>query len=344
MKNYIGISRDHSGSMHLIANAAGRDYNDNIAAIKEGATEHDIDTIVSVVKCGTGRPGRVEREVVNSNVHTLKPIPNGQYIADGSSTPLFDSVGDLIEQLQAVPDANDEQVSFVVMIITDGQENSSRKWTGSSISKKIKELQATDRWTFVFRVPRGYKGELVRYGIPEGNILEWDQTDRGVQQATLATRSAVKDFYGARAKGLRSTDKFYADLSTVTLKEVKASLVDISKEVDVYVVGKNNDGVQIRDFVEAQGITFTKGCAFYQLSKTETVQEYKQIAIRDKITGAVYGGVDSRDMLGLPHYGDVKLAPGQHGQYDIFIQSTSVNRKLVNGTNLMIWTNATVTA
>jgi len=323
--------------MQSIALFAGRDYNDNIASIKEGATEHSIDTIVSVVKCGAGRPARVVREVVNSNVQMLTPIADGDYIADGNSTPLFDSVGDLIEQLQAVPDADDPEVSFIVMIITDGEENSSQKWSGSSISKKIKELQATDRWTFVFRVPRGARRQLVNYGIPDGNILEWDQTNKGVQVATAATRSAVKSFYAARATGVKSTDKFYADLSNVSLSEVKQSLVDISGQVDVYVVDKNNAGVQIRDFVEAQGTTFTKGCAFYQLSKTEEVQDYKQIAIRDKQKGAVYSGFAARDMLGLPQSGTCKLAPGQHGQYEIFIQSTSVNRKLVENTNVMVW-------
>jgi hypothetical protein len=339
MKNYVGISRDHSGSMHGIALAAGRDYNDNIASIKEGAVEHSIDTIVSVVKCGAGRPASVVREVVNSNVQMLKPIEDGEYVADGNSTPLFDSVGDLIEQLQAVPDAADPEVSFIVMVITDGEENSSKKWSGASISRKIKELQATDRWTFVFRVPRGGRRTLVGYGIPDGNILEWDQTTKGVQAATAATRSAVKSFYAARATGAKSTDKFYADLSTVSLNEVKSALVDISNQVDVYVVGKANSGVQIKDFVEAQGITFSKGCAFYQLSKTEEVQDYKQIAIRDKQKGAVYSGFAARDMLGLPQSGTCKLAPGQHGQYEIFIQSTSVNRKLVENTNVMVWSN-----
>lgn len=337
MKNYVGISRDHSGSMSSISFAAGRDYNDNIASIKEGATLHNIDTIVSVVKCGVGCPAKVVREVVNSNVQMLQPIEDGRYIADGNSTPLFDSVGDLIEQLQAVPDADDPEVSFVIMVITDGEENSSKKWSGASISRKIKELQSTDRWTFVFRVPRGNRRTLVGYGIPDGNILEWDQTTKGVEAASAATRNAFKDFYQARSTGVKSTDKFYANLSEVTIKEVKKALVDISKQVEVYQVESINNGVQIKDFVQAQGIPFTKGCAFYQLSKTETVQDYKQIAIRDKITGAVYSGFAARDMLGLPQSGECKLAPGQHGQYDIFIQSTSVNRKLVEGTNVMIW-------
>lgn len=343
MKNYIGISRDHSGSMGMIALAAGRDYNDNIASIKEGAAEHNIDTIVSVVKCGAGRPAKVVREIVNSNVNMLQPIKDGDYIADGNSTPLFDSVGDLIEQLEAVPDAADPEVSFVVMVITDGQENSSQTWTGRDISKKIKQLQATDRWTFVFRVPRGYKRELTQYGIPDGNILEWDQTDRGVQAATVATRSAFKQYYSARSAGVTSTDKFYADLSNVTLKEVKAQLVDISKQVDVFKVKPTEAGIQIRDFVmQRTKQPFVKGSAFYQLTKTESVQDYKQIAIRDKVKGTVYSGFAARDMLGLPQSGEVKLAPGQHGQYDIFIQSTSVNRKLVENTNVLVWTAITV--
>lgn len=339
MKNYFGISRDHSGSMSMIAMAAARDYNDNIDTIKEEAATHGIDTIVSVIKCGVGRPAKNVWDVRNSNVNTLSPVTS--YVTDGNSTPLFDSVMMLIDQLSAVPDANEPDVAFMVMVVTDGGDNSSQT-SGPELAKRIKALQATDRWTFVFRVPKGDKAALVRMGLPAGNILEWEQTERGVQQATVVTKSAMRSFYTARAAGVTSTDKFYADLSTTTLREVKANLVDISKEVDVYVVDAKNDGVQIRDFVQAQGVTFTKGCAFYELSKTETVQEYKQIAIRDKVSGAVYSGFAARDLLGLPHYGEVKLAPGQHGQYNIFVQSTSTNRKLVKGTNVLIWTAVTV--
>jgi hypothetical protein len=341
MKNYIGISRDHSGSMSMIAMAAARDYNDNIDSIKEGSTEHKIDTIVSVVKCGTGRPAKNVMDVVNSNVTVLKPLTN--YVADGNCTPLFDSVMMLIDQLSSVPDANDPDVSFVVMTITDGQDNASVT-SGPKLAKRIKELQATDRWTFVFRVPKGDKRALVQLGIPEGNILEWEQSERGVQQATVATRSAFKGFYAARSTGVKSTSKFYVDPSAVSLKEVKANLVDISKQVTVYEVDAAWDGSQIRDFVEAQGVTFTKGCAFYQLVKTETVQEYKQIAVRDNATGAVYSGYAARDLLGLPHYGEVKVAPAmqQNGKYEIYVQSTSVNRKLTKGMGLMIWVGVTV--
>lgn len=342
MKNYFGFARDHSGSMTGLARNAARDYNENIASIKEEALAHGIDTIVSVVELGYGDSAEVRTVISNSSVIALAPISDSEYTTRGRGTPLFDAVGSLIEQMKAVPDANDPDVSFLVFVTTDGAENASTKYSGSAIAKMIKELQATDRWTFVFRVPRGDASRLTQYGIPAGNIQEWDQSQTGMATSTASTKSAFKGYYAARAAGVTSTDKFYADLSTVSLSEVKANLVDISKEVDVYVVGASNDGVQIRDFVEAQGVTYTKGCAFYELSKTETVQATKMIAIRDKVKGAVYSGQAARDLLGVPHHSDVKLAPGQHGQYEIFVQSTSFNRKLVKGTNLMVWTAITV--
>lgn len=341
MKNYIGISRDHSASMRSIEHAAARDYNDNIAAIRDGSTREGQDTIVSVVKCGVGQRGSIEREVVNSNVSKLKPLNESRYGATGWSTPLFDSVGDLIEILEAAPDKDKGDVSFLVMAITDGLDNASRRWSASSLSRKIQQLQGTDRWTFVFRVPRGYKRSLVGMGIPEGNILEWDQTEQGVQVATIATRQAFDAYYSDRSRGLTSTRNFYTtDLSKVTARTVKSKLIDISDEVDFWNVQSQHDGMQIRDFVERKlrRGEMKKGAAFYQLTKPEKeVQDYKQIAIRDKKTKAVYSGVEARNILGLPHNGTVKVVPGNHGAYDIFIQSTSVNRKLVAGTQVMYW-------
>lgn len=340
MKNYLGISRDHSASMRSIARAAARDYNDNIAAIRDSSLANNQDTIVSVVECGYGDTNLVRRAIVNSNVNQLQPIMEHSYVADGRGTPLFDSVGELIELFENVPDANDPDVSFLVMVVTDGHENASRKYTARTIAEKIRQLQLTDRWTFVFRVPRGYARTLTSLGIHEGNILEWDQTERGVQQASARTREAFTEYMTARASGVRSTKKFYTDLSNVSSKDVAAVLEDVSSDVLIWPVSPKDDGSEIRPFVEARlgGKPMLKGAGFYQLTKTEpTVQDHKKILIRDKTTSAIYFGAAARQMLGLPTYGNVRLAPGNHGNFAIFIQSTSVNRKLQAGTELIYW-------
>ncbi len=341
MKNYIGISRDHSGSMSHIAKAAARDFNQTIAGLKETAIEEEIDTIMSVVKCGYGNRADVYRDVTNSSIVAVQPLVESQYETRAPGTPLFDSIGELIEMFEATPDANDPDVSFVVMAITDGEENSSHIWKHKLIDK-IRELQNTDRWTFIFRVPRGYKRSLTRLGIHEGNILEWDQSDRGVAQATTETTLAFKNFYKELKTGAKSTKSFYTtNLTDVDVDTVKAQLIDISNQVQFWTVDSSNAGSQIRDFCEAQsGTKMLKGAAFYQLVKPEReVQDHKQVAIRDRKTNVVYVGPAARDLLGLPHYGTVPVRPGDHADYDVFIQSTSVNRKVTLGTVVMYWSN-----
>lgn len=337
MKNYIGFSRDHSGSMAGLSGAAMKDYNQNITVVRDEAIAHSLDTIVSVVKCGVG-VGLVEREAVLSSVTFLKPLT--KYITSGQ-TPLFDSVGELIEIFERVPDANDPNVSFLIMAITDGAENYSSRYNARTLSEKIKQLQATDRWTFVFRVPKGHQSRLAALGVPAGNILEWDQTEIGVAEAGVVTQQAFRSFYTARSTGATATKKFYADLSSVTPQIVQATMKDISAEVLIWPISLVDDRREIKPFVEYRlNEPYLKGAAFYQLMKPETVQDHKKMIIRDRTSNAVYEGAAARQMLGLPPLGHVKVTPGNFGNFDLFVQSTSVNRKVDKGTNVVYWKNA----
>lgn len=336
-KNYIGFARDHSGSMRSIAQAERIDYNDQLATIQAAATQHNQDTIVSVVTIGVGASPTVGREVVNSNVSVLKPL--GSYQADASGTPMIASVFELIDILSRVPDAADENVSFLVMVTTDGQETQARS-RGPELARRIKELQATDRWTFVFRVPRGGEAQLRQLGITGVNVFEWDQTQKGVQASTQANNEAFTEYFSGRSKGMKSTKKFYANLADISITEVKKALVDVSTEVLFWPVSQADNQSLIRPFIEGKlnGDPMVRGGAFYQLIKTEPrVQANKRIAIRDKATGAVFAGDAARQMLALPNVGTVRLAPDDLSQYEVYIQSTSVNRKLDAGTSLMYW-------
>jgi hypothetical protein len=339
-KQYIGISRDHSGSMssYGLTTQAKNDYNETIASIKSAAQENQVDTIVNVVRCGDNNSyaGKaVSREVVNSNVQVLRPLTS--YAATGYSTPLFDSVGDLIELMENAPDAKDPNVSFLVMAITDGEENSSHNYTASSLAAKIRKLQATDRWTFVFRVPKGsYKQQLVnKLGIYEGNVQEWELTAKGFQTATVQTKSAFSNYYLGRKTGIKGSSTFYVDMSKVSAGQVRSEVPNITSEVKLMPVYKTAD---IKTFMETTVGYLKLGTAFYQLTKTEkAVQDHKRICIRNKKSGAIYGGMEAREVLGLPMNGSVKLAPGDHAEFDIFIQSTSTNRKLMPNTTVLYW-------
>ena len=105
-----------------------------------------------------------------------------------------------------------------------------------------------------------------------------------------------------------------------------------------------DDDQPIKQFVEEQGATFKKGRGFYELTKSVVVQQYKEIVVMDKATGDIFTGPAVREMLGLPEQienrkaagrKDAKLRPVDLTKWAVFIQSTSVNRKLIGGTRFL---------
>lgn len=341
MKNYIGFVNDHSGSMTTLRSAAMKDYNTTIEAIKNAASREMLDTVVSVVAVGVGKgmPGSsysgngygCTRQVQISNPHVLKPVTT--WSTEGG-TPLFDGIGNIIDLLESLPDAKNENVSVLVSITTDGDEAHSQYETRASLASKIQRLQNTGRWTFVFRVPKNGKQKLGGLGVPDGNIQEWDTTTAGYEAATVATTAAIDSYFTARSAGSTSTNVFYANAQAVDTSKLK----DITKDVSLYVVPADKMGIEIKEFILTKRMQYLNGSAFYQLTKTEAkVAPTKLIAIRDRKTGAIYSGSDARNMLGITTTNNARLHPGDHGNYDIFIQSNSVNRKLVAGTGVLYW-------
>jgi hypothetical protein len=337
-KQYIGFINDHSGSMSSLAKAAIVDYNVTIGAVKDAASREMLDTIVSVVGVGVGNSGYgTERQVVISNPHVLKPVTS--WSTDGG-TPLYDGIGNMIELFESLPDYGNPNVSFLVLTTTDGQEMHSKKYSADTLARKIAGLQANGRWTFVFRVPEGKSNTITdRLGVSRENIQEWGTTTEGMAKSTAATVQAFDKFYATRAAGKTSSTVFYADASAVSTKVLQSTLKDISKEVSLYVVPKEDAGIEIRPFVLKHRMEYLKGSAFYQLTKTEArVQETKLILIRERAyPNRVYSGTEARQMIGLPTKGNVRLHPGDHGNFDLFIQSTSINRKLVGETGVIYW-------
>ncbi len=91
----------------------------------------------------------------------------------------------------------------------------------------------------------------------------------------------------------------------------------------------------IKQYVESCGAVFRLGSAYYPLTKTETIQDHKAVAIVRRKDGKVYTGSEARDLLGLPAM-TVRVSPNHNPEFDVYVQSTSVNRKLVPGTKLLL--------
>lgn len=335
--NHIAILIDRSGSTASIKPRLINQFNQQAALIRDRSNTEHQKTHLSLYtfESSADRPLLFE---VPLDLVDLKPLTNSSYEI-GGMTAMFDSIGMAIEDLQHFHrDLRSADHSFLVIVLTDGQENQSRKYTATTINKLMRDKVQTDVWSFVFLVPPGDKRKLVQdFGIPEGNIQEWNQTARGVETMGQATASSLGNYFSARSQGLRSTRSFFStDLSGVSTARVAKTLTEVTHLFVSGIVPIRDNGIAIRDFCEGSLVTtYQAGNAYYELTKPEAIQPYKKVVVENVHSGKRYSGPDARTLLGLPSAGEVKVRPGDHGDFKIFIQSTSVNRKLVAGTKVL---------
>jgi hypothetical protein len=329
--NHFIICLDRSGSMQPIQRQAVDTFNQNVKAIREGAEKSGQESTISLTTFG----GDIQTPYFCDPVRTLKTYDYNEYRPTGG-TPLFDAVGRMINKLRERTDASDENVSYMFIVITDGEENAS-SLKANELTARMAEVQKTDRWSFAFLLPPRHGQSFCRnFKIPEGNVREWEATSQGIAQAAQSVDLGIGSYYVSRAQGLRNVNSkgfFVTDMKNVSENEVKARLVDVRSQARILDINRT---APIREFVEKElGLTYEIGHAYYLLMKDEKVQHHKQVILRERGSSAVYAGGEARHLLGLPDGLDVRVRPGDHDKWDIFVQSTSVNRKLVPGTKLL---------
>lgn len=328
-KTHVMLVVDRSGSMHGIWHEALRMLGRVVDEVRAGATAPGQETTLSLVSFSNVVKLHWLAAPLDSVVSLPLQRPDG-------STALFDAVGDAVDHLSGLPDARSLSTSFLVIVITDGEENNSRRHERVRLLQRLRDVQATDRWSLVFQVPRGYAGTVRDLGIPSDNIREWSQDAAGVRQVAEDLTAGMRQYFHARSRGGTSTASFYVktDLMRLDETEVREVLPDISLRFRTYVVDRESP---VKEFVEGKtGRPYRIGSAYYQLTKPERVGGRKVILLQKKGATAIYGGAEARRLVGLPEGVEASVDPGAHGVWDIFVASTSVNRKLVRGTRVLV--------
>lgn len=224
--------------------------------------------------------------------------------------------------------------AFLTYVLTDGMENDSRN-RPDVLRRRLEALP--DNWTMAVLVPdRAGRSYAIECGFPEGNIDIWDATSaKGLEDSFVRIRKATDDYMAARATGIRGTRTLFSTgAEAVNKQTIKAANLKPLRAGAYELLDVGRDA-SIRDFVENSGRQFLLGRCYYQLTKTETIQDHKAIAIVRKKDGKVYTGQEARDLLGLPAM-TVRVRPQHNPEYDVFVQSTSHNRRLIGGTRLLL--------
>lgn len=324
--NHVVFVIDASGSMSHIKNDVIKVFDSQVSYLAQRSKELNQETRVSVYLFNY----TTECLIYDTDVLRLPSIK--EFYSPRGGTALIDGAIKAIEDLNLTPEIYGDH-AFLIYVLTDGEENGSKN-NSSTLSKRINDF--AENWTMAALVPDSTGVfEAKKFGFPANNIQIWNTSSKGMSEAGNVIKSSTDTFMQNRARGIRGTKNLFTlDTSALNKTKVTRELEQLkTNEYELLPVHKES---VIQPFVESwTRKPYVKGSCYYQLTKAEKVQNYKQVCLQEKTTGKVYSGTNARDLLGLPDY-EVKVDPSGHPKFDIFIQSTSLNRKLVGGTKLIV--------
>lgn len=165
----ITILVDRSGSMNAIRTGMEGAFR---TFLKEHRTVPS--TRLTLIQFDDINPQEVVYQAVPvADAAELNLIPRG-------GTPLLDAMCDAIdrtgERLRNMRERDrPDQVLFI--IITDGQENTSRRFRRSDVFDRITRQREDFKWQFVYLgANQDAFGEASSYGIPIGSTITWSPT------------------------------------------------------------------------------------------------------------------------------------------------------------------------
>jgi hypothetical protein len=139
---------DKSGSMEDVLHQTITGYNEQLQQIQIIQKEFPEQLIAIGL---TTFNGQVDHQYYGVPVDNAEWLSAVKYKPNGS-TSLLDAIGTSVQILeqQQLLEAPVFDTTFVVIILTDGYENSSTKFNKEDIRRTISRLQETGKWTFSF--------------------------------------------------------------------------------------------------------------------------------------------------------------------------------------------------
>src|SRR6267143_1681939 len=128
MNRHIALILDRSGSMQQVKGATISGFNEYVENLKRSDPDATLSlTLFDSGGIDTGEAQKL-RDVALLDDQTYKPRAN---------TPLWDAVGQVVSKSQDNPDT-----AYLVVILTDGQENASQEWDRAKLASLIKSKEA----------------------------------------------------------------------------------------------------------------------------------------------------------------------------------------------------------
>lgn len=131
-------------------------------------------------------PNNIRTVYEHYDIQNVPELTSKDFVPSGM-TNLYDAIGNTIARLDSITTDNQ---NVLVVIITDGYENSSVEYDVDSIKKLIEERQAKG-WTFVYLGANQDAWAVgSKFGLSKGQTLSYSTSDMTGTMANLSTATS----------------------------------------------------------------------------------------------------------------------------------------------------------
>ena len=245
---YHLIVLDESGSMDCVTRQTISGCNETIQTIRM-MQESNKDTQMHYVSIYLFESGRSRYIVHNQPVGEVKNITDKDYRPAGC-TPLFDALGFTLTEMKEIMGQPD--TLGYVTIITDGEENSSRRYTLEDVRNLIDELKKKDViFSFIganidaaeYAKSLNISNSMQFVQDDEGTRAMWERERRGKMRSG-AKMSFMKKFamdeYACSFCASENSGNYYKN--DVAADRVTPAMVKSLQDNEVFVFGSNVHG------------------------------------------------------------------------------------------------------
>lgn len=325
--NHIAIVADGSSSMGMHMHTVVKVVDQQVNYLASRSKEMDQETRGTVYTFAD----KVECLYYDMDVLRLPSI-SGDYRPQGM-TALVDATFQAINDLEKTAQLYGDH-AFLIFVITDGQENQSRKHRASELPNLISRLP--ENWTVATLVPDQRAVFAAKAcGFPAGNVAVWD-IHGDFNEVGNTVRTATESFMTSRSLGVRGTRSLFSTapdaVNKKTITAAGLTKVPTSKYDMTHVTVEK---MEAKEWVESLGRRFVLGSLYYPLTRAEKIQPQKKLMVLEKKTGLVFEGDGVRPLLNLPSE-LVTVKPDHNPDYRIYVQSTAPNRHVHAGWDIIL--------
>lgn len=203
----VNFILDKSGSMSSVKDSTISGFNEYIKTLQKDKKNKYLLTLTLFNETTLKNP-------VSLDIAKFRPLNDEKYSPDGM-TALYDAVCRSIEGLQ---EKKGQKVINIIM--TDGEENSSKEYTQTDMRRMIENREKRGNWTFVYLgANQDSYANAEKFGIKRGNVANFHATTQGMKQSysTMAMNTVMR----ASSGDTNSTASFFSKKDQDNLSSAK---------------------------------------------------------------------------------------------------------------------------